>query len=50
MVQGAIVPAALAEALTASVADELAAVFGDQVVFPHRILVDDPRDEQRVVS
>jgi hypothetical protein len=48
MAQDAMVPAVLAEALTASVTDELAAVFGDQVVFPHRTLVDDPGDEQRL--
>jgi hypothetical protein len=48
MVQDTMVPAVLAEALTASVADELAAVFGDRVVFPYRALVDGPRDEQRL--
>lgn len=47
MVQDAIVPAVLAEALIAAVADELGAVFGDQVVFPQRILVEDPDDSPR---
>jgi hypothetical protein len=48
MGQDAMVPAVLADALTGQVADEVAGVFGDQVVFPQRILVDDPRDEQRL--
>lgn len=48
MVQDTKVPAVLADVLTASVANEIAAVFGDQVVFPDRVLVDDPGDEQRL--
>jgi hypothetical protein len=47
VVRYAIAPAVLAEALTANVAEELAAVFGDQVTFPHRIHVEDPDDPQR---
>lgn len=46
--QDAMVPAILADALTADVADEVGAVFGDEVVFPRRLVVDDPQDEQRL--
>ena len=43
----AIVPAVLADTLTASVADEIAAVYGDQVVFPQQIIVDNTDDARR---
>ncbi|MFC4046612.1 hypothetical protein ACFO1B_50070 [Dactylosporangium siamense] len=48
MVRPATVPATLAETLTAGIADEVAAVYGDQVVFPAQVVVDDPRDGQRL--
>jgi hypothetical protein len=46
-VEDIVVPAVLADTLTESVADEMAAVYGDQVVFPRRIVIDDTDDPQR---
>jgi hypothetical protein len=46
-VEDIIVPAVLADTLTASVADEIAAVYGDQVVFPRQIIVDNTDDARR---
>ncbi len=41
------VPPSLSSLITAGVARELAGVYGDQVVFPQRVIVDRPQDEDR---
>ena len=40
-------PAAVERLLTADVAGEIARTFGDQPVYPQRILVDDPVEPSR---
>jgi hypothetical protein len=46
-VEDVVVPAVLADTLTAGTAEEIAALYGDQVVFPQQIIVDDTDDSHR---
>jgi hypothetical protein len=48
LVDDLLVPAALRFLVTGDVARELAAVYGDQVVYPERLMVDRPDDDQRL--
>ena len=48
MVDGVVVPESLRLLITAEVARELASTFGDQMMFPDRIVVDRPGDLDRM--